>query len=258
LENLSILPSTPRDDFPFITSDKEQTEMEEKARGIALNQLRMETLGYCIANISYDNQEMTAEIERQKEIERRRIGNNSTASADKVQGENSTNTFPQSCSGASGGPCPIDHHATRWARTMHGRNKQVHYIEIEVLEDTGAQESWISLDIVQMLDLRSTPPSNPNQEYIGANGARWNSQGEVDIKLSGINLPVRPRCQVAPLGFPIQGVALGSKFVQQHGHVHTLFSDKKGEPHLVIARAPKTVCFPSSRWLRTAGKEHAD
>lgn len=133
--------------------------------------------------------------------------------------------------------CPVDHGAARWARTIHAQTGVL--VHIEVREDTGAKENWISPTIVKELALDPIATTDADIVY-DFNGTPYSPTGEVKISLGGKRpRSLETRCLIAPERFPMNGITFGRQFLQQVGHVHDVFHEKEGESTNLILIGPK-------------------
>ena len=191
-------------------SDISPEEMEE-ARALLLKQKRWDDMSFIVGRIQHPNPNIVKAMEILQHCP--------------VHGE--------------GKGCPIDHGATRWAKAVDSLKGDT--VKIEVREDTGAVENWVSPLIVEKLQLSVLRINSPGTEYTGFKGEKYKPTGEVNIWLAGKpRTSIEAQCLIAPEGFPIDGITFGTKFISEVGHVHTLFTDNKGESAnlVIVGRKP--------------------
>ena len=117
-------------------------------------------------------------------------------------------------------------------------------MDIEVSEDSGAEDIWISRHELTKVGLETSALSDLDDQFKGAGGQVFKAQGKVTICLTGeMNQSLPLQCLVAPNESPLNGIAFGRSFIEKHGHLdrNNLFSEKKGtrDQRVVVSDPPK-------------------
>jgi hypothetical protein len=110
-----------------------------------------------------------------------------------------------------------------------------------VREDTGSFVNWISPAEVNRLAVPVRGILQP-KIYFGLEGQEYHATQEVTLTLTGhTSKSSHAVFLVAPEGFPVNGVVVGTDFIQQWGHAHVLFPETKEREMMIMVQNRVTV-----------------
>ncbi|KAF2238502.1 hypothetical protein EV356DRAFT_505789 [Viridothelium virens] len=138
------------------------------------------------------------------------------------------------CSTCPGRGCKVDHGAVRIARTVDCNTGDVQ--SIDVIEDTGSVENWISPKVLERLMFQRSPVDK-SMKVVGLMGIEYSPEITIETNLTGRgNKSLYVKCFVGPPEFPVEGIVLGNNFIKNCGHPHTLFNLKEQGQSLIVTQ----------------------
>jgi hypothetical protein len=133
----------------------------------------------------------------------------------------------------------IDRGQIRYATTINVRNGVDQYIPVK--EDTGTDVNWISKGLAESLALEilNAPAGIRFKDF---SGHEFEATHRVTLPLVGeIDKSQHTECYIAPDGFPLDCVLVGSAFVNEVGPAHSVFAEKPKGTAFVMVQAAVTV-----------------
>ena len=135
--------------------------------------------------------------------------------------------------------CKIDHGIIRFAKTINLRTGESQYVQVK--EDTGTSVNWISPSVVNNFDFE-VQDAPQDMVFLDFGGKKFQPKGMVTITLAGNETKTQhTEFYVAPEGFPVDGVVVGTEFIQRSGHTHAIFAEKPEGPALLVVQKKVTV-----------------
>jgi len=109
------------------------------------------------------------------------------------------------------------------------------------MEDTGTRVNWISPRLVTELRYELQDASD-QPVFEDFSGNEFTPKYTVSIPLVGKTRETwYTDCYVGPDYIPLDGVIVGTGFIQSTGHAHTVFYDKPEGPALIMMQKKVTV-----------------
>lgn len=151
----------------------------------------------------------------------------------------STDSLAQQDCPCHGQGCKIDHSLIRYAKTINPRTGESQYVQVK--EDTGTEVNWISPRVVNTFDFE-VQDAPEERVFLDFRGNQFQPKGMVTIPLAGKKTKTQhTEFYVAPEGFPVDGVVVGTTFIQRSGHAHAIFTEKPEGPALLVMQKKVTV-----------------
>jgi hypothetical protein len=128
----------------------------------------------------------------------------------------------------------VDYTVERFGRAANKLNGHIEYVKVK--EDNGCEANWIHRDWVDKLNLpvRDLPSA---REFMGIDGRIFEARQEVELSLTGQRRKsMHADFLIAPERFPVDGVSVGTEFINEFGCVHVLFSGRKTEEALLAVQ----------------------
>ncbi|KAL9082783.1 MAG: hypothetical protein Q9165_008777 [Trypethelium subeluteriae] len=128
----------------------------------------------------------------------------------------------------------VDHSAVRVARAVDCNTGEIQ--SIDVREDTGSVENWISPKVLERLMFQRFGVDK-SMKFVGLMGIEYTPEITIETTLTGRgNKSLYVKCFVAPPEFPVEGIVLGTNFIKTCGHPHTHFSLKEQGQSLIVVQ----------------------
>jgi hypothetical protein len=141
--------------------------------------------------------------------------------------------------------CNADHSRISWATTIHVQTGKAHYLPVK--EDSGTEVNWIAPELVSRLafEIHAAPQASIFRDFTGR---EYEATQCVTVPLRGLlRKSQHMECFVAPKGFPLDGVVVGSRFCREMGPAETMFAARPEDPAFLMMQVEKTV---SHSWYR--------